>query len=451
MDDPSLRHLQTEGDLNLSPRRRAWQERLSDKTRRTLAEDAKYFLHQSLSSPCLDVIESCEGASFKTAEGRELLDFHGNNVHTVGFGHPEVIRAITEQMERLSFCTRRYTNQPAIELAKKLSELAPGDLNRVLFAPGGTSAIGMALKLARAATGWHKTISMWDSFHGASLDAISLGGEAIFRQNAGPLLPGCEHAPPPYPRQCPFKCGTACNLSCADYIEYVLEKEGDVAAVVAETVRSIPFIPPVAYWKKVRAACDKHGALLILDEIPHCLGRTGKMFTVEHYGIVPDMLVIGKGLGGGIFPLAALIAREGLNVAGQKALGHYTHEKNPVACAAALATIKIIEQHSLADHAKALGEQALNRLRSMADHHSCIGDVRGLGLLLGVEIVEDRKSMKADRELAEEIMYDCLEHGLNFKLTMGNTITLTPALTITPAELDRALDILEASIRRLAA
>src|SRR5437868_4004259 len=178
----------------------------------------------------------------------------------------------------------------------------------------------MALKLARAATGRFKTVSMWDSFHGASLDSISIGGEAIFRQNAGPLLPGSEHVPPPDPRHCPFRCETKCNLNCADYVEYVLAKEGDVAAVIAETVRSTPFIPPPEYWQRIRKACDKHGALLILDEIPHCLGRTGKMFTCEHYGIVPDMLVIGKALGGGIFPLAALIARDSLNVTGDKAL-----------------------------------------------------------------------------------------------------------------------------------
>jgi 4-aminobutyrate aminotransferase len=196
----------------------------------------------------------------------------------------------------------------------------------------------MAIKLARAATGRFKTISMWDSFHGASLDAVSVGGEAIFRNGIGPLLPGCEHVPPPDHRHCPFKCDTACNLSCAEYIEYILEKEGDIAAVIAETIRSTPFIPPKEYWKTVRAACDKHGALLILDEIPHCLGRTGRMFTCEHYDIVPDMLVIGKGLGGGIFPLAALLTKDSLNeVMREKALGHYTHEKNPVACAAGLA------------------------------------------------------------------------------------------------------------------
>src|SRR5262245_34549064 len=390
----NLDAFRSESDLNLSLHRARWiEENLDLETRHWLEEDAKYFLHQSLSTPCLDVLKSCRGTSITNFRGHELLDFHGNNVHQVGFGHRRVLEAIKAQMDELSFCPRRYTNIPAIALAKKLTELAPGNLNRVLFAPGGTSAIGMAIKVARAATGRFKTISMWDSFHGASLDAISLGGEAIFRNGTGPLLPGCEHVPPPDNRHCPFKCGAACNLNCAEYLEYVLEKEGDIAAVIAETVRSTPFIPPKEYWKKIRAACDKHGALLILDEIPHCLGRTGRMFTCEHYDIVPDALVIGKGLGGGVFPLAAVLAREDLNKAvREKALGHYTHEKNPVACAAGLAAIEVIESENLLAHVQSLGAYVLEQLRALMKKYEIIGDVRGLGLLLGIELVKDRTS-----------------------------------------------------------
>jgi 4-aminobutyrate aminotransferase len=191
----------------------------------------------------------------------------------------------------------------------------------------------MALKLARLATGRHKTISMWDSFHGASLDAISVGGEALFRSNIGPLLPGTEHVPPADPYRCAWGCEGKCNLRCADYIDYIMEREGDVAAVVAETVRSTSVIPPRDYWQKVRQICDKHGALLILDEIPHGLGRTGNWFTCMHYDVVPDMLVIGKGLGGGIFPLAALLTSADLDVGSQIALGHYTpREKSRCCC-----------------------------------------------------------------------------------------------------------------------
>ncbi len=437
--------LKSEGDLNTSRQRDAWiASHLDIETKHLLDEDARYFLHQSLSTPCLNVLKNCSGAIIQDWQGHELLDFHGNNVHQVGFSHPKILEAITRQLKELSFCTRRYTNIPAIELARKLTQLAPGNLKRVLFAPGGTSAIGMAIKLARAATGRFKMISMWDSFHGASLDAISVGGEAIFRRDMGPLLPGCEHVPPPDNHHCPFKCGAACNLLCADYIEYVLQKEGDVAAVIAETVRSTPFIPPKDYWKKVRAACDRHGALLILDEIPNCLGRTGRMFTCEHFDVVPDILVIGKGLGGGVFPLAALLAREDLNnVMRDRALGHYTHEKNPVACAAGLAALEVIESENLLTHAESLGMYALEQMRGWMDRHSLIGEVRGLGLLMGVELVRDRRTMERASEEAEWIMYRALSLGLNFKLTMGNILTLTPALTITRNEMDRALAILD--------
>ncbi|HTL16199.1 MAG TPA: aspartate aminotransferase family protein [Patescibacteria group bacterium] len=439
-----MERLKSEGDLNLTEQRFSWQtSHISPGTRKVLEADAAHFLHQSLSTPCLNVLKSAQGSWIEDLEGRRYLDFHGNNVHQVGFAHPKVVAAIKRQLDELSFCTRRYTCEPAIQLASRLGSLAPGDLKRVLFAPGGTSAIGMALKLARVATGRFKFVSMWEAFHGASLDAISVGGEAAFRQGIGPLLPGCEHVPPPDNRHCPFKCGQTCNLACADYVEYVLEREGDVAAVIAETVRCTPFIPPVDYWKRIRAACDKHGALLILDEIPIGLGRTGRMFAFEHFGIEPDILVLGKGLGGGIFPLAAIIAREALNVAGDKALGHYTHEKNPVACAAGLATLEVIEEEKLVERARDLGQHGLKRLWELASRHPLISDVRGLGLLLGVELLRDRKTLERATDEAERVMYLALQHGLNFKVTMGNILTLTPPLTISQSELDQAIDILD--------
>lgn len=446
---PGRGELVTEGDINLSDAREQWLAAgVAEETRASLYQDADVFIHQTLSTPCLNVLKSARGSWLEDAEGRRFLDFHGNNVHQVGFGHPRVVQAIKEQLDELSFCTRRYTCAPAIELAKRLGELAPGDLHRVLFAPGGTAAIGIALKLARIATNRFKFVSMWDSFHGASLDAISVGGEAVFRKGIGPLLPGCEHVPPPETEGCPFKCGRDCNLSCADYIEYVLEKEGDVAAVIAETVRCTPAIPPADYWRRVRAACDKHGALLILDEIPIGLGRTGRMFAFEHYGVLPDMVVLGKGLGGGIMPLAAVVAREHLNVAGEHSLGHYTHEKNPVACAAGLATLQVIKDEDLVSRSAALGTVALQQLRRMARDHSIIENVRGLGLLLGVELVRPSKkgplSAPAD---AERIMYGCLRRGLNFKITLGNRLTLTPALTISEEDLRLGLSILDSAIK----
>jgi 4-aminobutyrate aminotransferase len=439
----------SEGDINLSHRRDEWQAaNLDAETRALLEEDARYFLHQSLSTPCLNVMNACEGIYIEDMQGRRYMDFHGNNVHQVGFSNPDVIDAIKSQLDDLSFCTRRYTNRVAVDLAKKLSEIAPGDLDRVLFCPGGTSAIGIALKLARLATGRFKTISMWDSFHGASLDSISIGGEATFRRGIGPLLPGTEHVPPSDEYRCTWDCHQrgGCDLKCAHYVEYVLEKEGDIAAVIAEPVRSTPYIPRPEYWQYIREACDRHGALLIFDEIPHALGRTGKMFTCENFGVVPDILVIGKGLGGGVMPMAAIIAREGLNIAGDRALGHYTHEKNPVACAAALATISYIEKHKLAENAQQVGNFAVERMKEMMKKHPIIGDVRGLGLLMGMELVKNRITRERAADEAEAVMYSALSKGLSFKTTMGNILTLTPPLTITKAEMDQALDILEESL-----
>ena len=441
-----IQQLRSEGDLNISANRKAWGDtHIGTGTRDVLERDEQYFLHQSLSTPCLNAIVGCEGSYLIDAEGRRILDFHGNNVHQVGFSNPRVVEAIKRQLDELSFCTRRYTCEPAVTLANKLSTLAPGDLSRILFAPSGTAAIGMALKLARASTGKHKTISMWESFHGASLDAISIGGEAMFRKGMGPLLPGTEHVPPPDPGHCPWDCGRECSLKCADYIEYVLEREGgDVAAVIAETIRCTPFIPPPDYWKRVRAACDKWGALLILDEIPLALGRTGKMFVCEHYDVVPDMLVIGKGLGGGIMPLAALIAREHLNEPMRhRALGHYTHEKSPVACAAGLATIEEIEERGLLRNAETLGLEMVTRLLELKRQFKFISDVRGLGLVVGVEIRIPGQSAGENSDLAERIMYESLTLGLNFKLTMGNILTLTPPLTLKNAEMDSAIEILK--------
>jgi 4-aminobutyrate aminotransferase len=439
----------SEGDINISPRRDAWQaDHLDADSRALLEEDQRYFLKQSLSTPCLNAMQSCEGIYVRDVQGRRYMDFHGNNVHQVGFGNPQVISAIKRQLDELPFCTRRYTNRVAVDLAKKLVSLAPGDLSRVLFCPGGAEAVGIAVKLARVATGRHKTVSMWDAFHGATLDAISIGGESVFRRDTGPLLPGTEHVPPADEYRCVFGCHKrgGCDLTCADYIEYVLEKEGDIAAVIAEPIRSTPYIPTPEYWQAVRRACDRHGTLLIFDEIPHCLGRTGRMFTFENFGVVPDIVVLGKGLGGGVFPMAAVIAREHLDVAGDRALGHYTHEKSPVGCAAALATIDYVETHDLPHHAAELGRYSLERLRAMMDRQPLIGDVRGLGLFLGIELVTSRQTRERAVDEAEAVMYAALSRGLSFKLTMGNILTLTPALTITREEMDRALDILETCI-----
>jgi len=429
-----------EGDVNTSPARARWIEGLDAGTRALLAEDAEYFLHQALSTPCLDVIERAEGAELIDVAGRRILDFHGNSVHQLGHGHPAIVAAIREEMERLPFSPRRYTNRTAIALARKLAEIAPGDLRKVLFAPSGAAAISMALKLARLVTGRHKTLSMWDSFHGANLDVISVGGEGIFRRGIGPLLPGAEHVPPLDQAERFFGNDGKAFDRLADYIDYVLALEGDVAAVIAEPMRWTTVMAlPDGFWAAVRASCDRHGTLLIFDEIPSGLGRTGTMFACEQVGATPDILVLGKGLGGGIMPMAAIVARGDLDVAKDGALGHYTHEKSPVGAAAALATIDVIEKDSLVARARELGAYGLDALRASAAKDSRMTAVRGLGLYFGAVV--------ADAALADALLYACLERGLSFKVGGGNVVTLCPPLTISREQLDRAFAIFGDALR----
>src|SRR5512137_1714691 len=443
MDSPVAANLAAEGDVNLSPLRRRWEDaHVHGGTRALLDRDAAAFLHQSLSTPCFNALVESEGIWLTDVEGRRYMDFHGNNVHQVGYRHPRVIAAVKAALDTLPFSPRRFTNDAAVALAERLTTLAPDPLGKVLFAPGGSLAIGMALKLARLATGRHKTISMWDAFHGASLDAISVGGEALFRKGIGPLLPGTEHVPPCDPRDCRFGCAGTCDARCAEYVDYVLGKEEDVAAVVVETIRCTDVqIPPPAYYRILRDACDRHGALLILDEVPICLGRTGTMYAFEHYGIVPDMVVLGKGLGGAVFPMAALIARRDLDVAADRALGHYTHEKSSVGCAAALATLDVIADERLCERSVRLGERAMGRMRLLKERHALVGDIRGIGSLLGIEL--RRPDGSPAREEAESTMYECLSRGLSFKVGQGNVLTLSPPLVIPEDDLDRAFDILD--------
>ncbi len=421
----------TEGDVNLSDRRLAWQQaNVNDATCQTLARDSAAFLHQSLSTPCLTELTGCEGIYLTDAAGRRYMDFHGNSVHQIGHAHPKVIKAVKRQLDDMAFCPRRFTNRPAIALAERLAELSPGNLAKVLFAPGGTAAIGVAMKLARYATGRHKTVSMHNSFHGASMDAISVGGEALFRDGLGPLLPGCFHVAWPSAE------------ADADAIEKILVKEGDIGAVIAEPMRCTTIDrPPHNYWRRIRQLCDEHGALLVFDEIPLALGRTGRMFCCEHSDVTPDILVIGKGLGGGMMPMAATLVRADLDIVPQRALGHYTHEKSPVGAAAALTTLDVIDSENLLERSRKLGAATLDELRDLQRRHDAIIDVRGLGLAMGVEL--------SSPDAAERVLYDCLANGLSFKVSGGTVLTLTPPLTITDKQMTKALAIIDAALAQL--
>jgi 4-aminobutyrate aminotransferase len=438
----------TEGDVNDSSFREQWNKKIIDsRTKEMLQRDNDSFLHQSLSTPCLDVIESGEGIYIINNEGKKYMDFHGNNVHQVGYGNEYVKEAVKKQIDTLPFCPRRYTNEKAIALAEKLGALSPGNLNRVLLMPGGTTAVSTALKLARLVTGKHKIATCWDSFHGASMDAISVGGEAQFRSYMGPLMPGVERIPPPTSYRGIFTDMGKEDVFSAEYLEYVIEKEGDIGAFIAETIRNTDVqIPSKAYWKKVREICTKHNVLLILDEIPIAFGRTGKMFTYENYDIEPDIVCLGKGLGAGMIPIAAIIAREDFNIADDVALGHYTHEKGTLGSAAALAMLQYIEDKKLLEKVKDDEQFMREQLTALKNKYSLIGDIRGIGLLWGIELVKDHNTKEKAIKESEAVMYECLNRGLSFKVSAGNVLQLSPPIIITREQLKEALAIVEAAI-----
>ena len=446
---------ESEGDTNLTDRRAAWQAGAIDGPSATLlARDARHFLHQSVSTPCLNAIAKAEGIWIEDVAGRRYMDFHGNNVHHIGYGHPRLKRAIAEQMDALPFAPRRYTCEPAVRLAEKLAAITPGSLSKVLFTTGGSDAVEVAVKVARAATGRTKTLSFWDAFHGAGTGSAAMSGEMLFRSGpASPMVAGALQVAPFGGYRCPYGTASAedSGRACARMIDYVLARDPDIACLVAEPTRAVPYVAPPGFWAEVRAICDRRGVLLVFDEIPTGLGKTGRMFSCEHDGVAPDILVLGKALGGGILPIAAVVCRPELDVAGDWAFGHYTHEKNPVTTRAALTTIEIIEDEDLVANAARVGERALERLGNLAADCPIVGDVRGRGLLLGIELVRDRATREPDPDGAEAVLYRALDEGLSFKTTMGNVLTLTPPLTLAMAEMERALDIVDRAVRDVAA
>lgn len=441
----------SEGDINITPRRGEWQSRnIGSETEALLKRDSEVFIHQSLSTPCLDVLKSCSGSKITNIEGRSYYDFHGNSVHQGGFCNEYILNGIKEQLDTLPFSPRRFTNVPAIELAERLIKISPKELTRTLFTPSGTAANGLAIKLMRRYTGKHKVVSMWDSFHGAGLDMISYSGESIFRRDSGPLLSGGFHIPPPSKYRGFFSNHSDSLEIYSDYLEYVLKREGDIGGMIAETIRCTDVtIPDKEYWKRVREICDHYGVVLILDEIPTALGRTGKMFAFEHFDITPDILTLGKGLGGGVIPMAAVITKEKFNCCSDVAMGHYTHEKSPLGARAATALLDYFNDYQVLESVSEKERIFSERLNLLKGRYPMVGDVRGLGMLWGVELVKDRATKEKGIDEAERILYYSLENGLSFKISGGNVLTLAPPLTIEVDDLHRALDILEDGFKNL--
>ena len=438
-----------QGDVNTTPNRgEYWKRNLKGESKRWFEEDQKYFLHQSLSTPVLNVLSRAQGAYIEDLDGKKYLDMHGNGVHNAGFNNPAVIEAVKKQLqEDMTFCPRRYTNIPAIELAKKLAEITPGDLGRSLFCPGGSEAIEMALMLAKQVTGRFKTISFWDSFHGAGPDAASVGGEEHFSGGFGPMVPGAFHVEFPnyYRNPWGFTSEEEVDAECLRQIELVLKREPEMAAIIGEPISATPVVPSRRYWQGVKDLCEQYGALLIFDEIIEGFGRTGKLFACEHF-VTPDVLVLGKSLGGGLLPFAGIVTHEKYNTCQHRSVGHYTHEKNALCSVAALAEIVYIVEHKLHEHAAKLGDYTIKRLTELKEKHPMIGHVAGLGLHIGIDLVSDPKTRERAVDEAEIIMFKCLEKGLSSKTIEGNVLTLRPALVISREEMERAIDIIDEAI-----
>lgn len=435
-----------EGDSNLSDMRSLWGDTVSAEAQHLLSEDAHWFFRQALSTPCLQGVSSAQGLYLTDSDGHRLMDFHGNNVHQIGYGHPRVLDVVWQQLQVLPFVPRRYTNAAAIALAQRLSTLAPIEEGKVLLVPGAAEAVSIALKVARAVTGRYKTLSFYGSFHGATLDALSVGGQQDFTTGLGPLLPGSLHTQGFSPDQCAFGCGGHCHWGCLQSVEQILRQEGDVGLVLLETIRNTDVrIPPTEYYPELRAICHRHGALLAVDETAIAWGRTGKMFAVEHFGIRPDIIIVGKGLGAGVYPLAAAIIAGEWDHVPERSVGHFTFEKSPVGAVAALTMLTVVEEEHLLQRAQDLGAYFFQLLDSLRARHTSVGDIRQIGLLIAVDIVHPHNHQPWAVG-AEEILYRCLKGGLNFKVSEGSILSLTPPLIVTTAQLDHAVEILHTAL-----
>jgi adenosylmethionine-8-amino-7-oxononanoate aminotransferase len=412
------------------------------------------------------VMARSEGVRYWDVHGKEYLDgLSGIYVVSVGHGNRRVIDAVTEQIERLHFAPVMHgTNAVAVQLANLLAGLAPGDLNTVKFECGGSEVTEAAIKMARQyhqLTGHprkYKIISRYQSWHGSTMGSLSASGLKSRRAVNEPLAPGFIHVFPPTCYRCPYgKSYPSCEITCASLIGDVIEMEDPetVAAVMVEPIGHTGGIidPPDEYLPMLRGICDRHNVLLIFDEIITGIGRTGRMFAAETFGVVPDLLCLGKGLSGGYAPLSALICRQPIADAFWGDLpqnpgfveGH-TYEGNPVSCAAGIAALQEILERDLCGNARRMGERlraGLERLR----RHGIVGDIRGKGLFQGVELVRSpatRERFPAEIPIGTLIGKRALANGLITRFD-PHWIALGPPLVVNEAELEAMLAILDAS------
>jgi 4-aminobutyrate aminotransferase / (S)-3-amino-2-methylpropionate transaminase / 5-aminovalerate transaminase len=403
------------------------------------------------------VIDRASGCTVTDVNGREYLDcFSGISVVNAGHCNPEVIAAAKKQMEKLVHCSSYlYHVEPVADLAEKLAQIAPHGLTKTFFGNGGAEAIEGALKLARLYTGRHEFIALHASFHGRSWGALSITGNQGRKKRGGPYAPGIAFAPAPYVYRSqwpddPEECGRQCARSIEDVIRCATS--GDVAAFIAEPVMGEGgiLVPPKNYFREVKRILDQHGILFIADEVQSGFSRCGKMFAIEHNGVEPDILVTAKGIADG-FPLSAYTTRPEIAAAYQPGDHLSTFGGNPVSCAAALANIEFMERENLARRAADTGAYAVSKLRDLQKQNPLIGDVRGLGLMIGVELVRDEKLTPASAE-AEAIRDSLLRQGILVGVggIYGNVVRFQPPLIITREQIDRAIGAFATALSEVA-
>jgi taurine---2-oxoglutarate transaminase len=432
-------------------------------TNHVKADDAKYVLHSWSVRSAIDPIPIAggEGRYFWDYDGKRYLDFASQLVNlSLGHQHPKVVAAIKEQADRLCTIGPMMANEKRSELARLLAEVTPGDLTMSFFTNGGAEANENAIKLARWFTGRDKIVARYRSYHGATAGAISATGDPR-RWPAEPGVPGIVRILDPYTYRCPAGHPDPCPVcSGGPHLEEILQYEGpqNVAAVILETVTGTNGVipPPPGYLQSVREVCDRHGILLILDEVMAGFGRTGKWFACENWDVVPDIITLAKGINSGYVPLGAMTVSQPIAdwLQDKYFAGGLTYSGHPLACAAGVASIEAFREEGVVENAAAMGKVLGDGLAALADKHESIGEVRGLGLFYGVELVKDREtreplvpfnaSGEAFAPMAK-IGKAALANGL-YLMTHWNVIIVAPPLTITREELDEGLEKLDEAL-----
>lgn len=402
------------------------------------------------------VVESAHGAHLHTVDGRDVLDFGcGIGVTNLGHGHPAVVAAVHEQVDRLWHTSVTAFHPQMIEAAAALVSITPPGLDQVFLNNSGAEAVEGAIKLARRSTGRSDIIAFVGGFHGRTYGALSLtASKATYRRGMGPLLPGVHHVRYPYCfKYCSHPSGALCDLVERELELLFATRTGpeSVAAIIVEPVQGEGgyVVPPATFMPMLRKVCDEHGILLIADEVQSGFGRTGRMFAVDHTGVEPDIMCVAKALGNGM-PIAATIARHRVMRAWHEGEHGTTFGGNPVACAAAVAVIETLGRERIPERAERLGRKVMERVRGWQTEIPALADVRGLGLMIGMEFVQDGAPAAS---LVDRIAAAALARGL-LVLSCGidaNVIRLIPPLTIPEDELETGLDILEAAMREVAA